>query len=294
MTLTAYLLTFIGGTFVGSFLNVISDRIDTEESIFYGRSRCDKCKKTLAPLELIPVLSFLIQGGKCKKCGVKLSYMYPLAEILTGAAFALAAYVTGLFITPTNLVILTFFYLLVVFSVYVVLILTDLKFRLLPNRIVIPTIFFVLGYIVLSYTYALAKSYFALKNDDFGRYLLEAGLWNSRFYSVLQSFGVIIISTFVIFMFFWFLIFITKGRGMGGGDLKLSILIGLFNGFPNNILSIFLGFFLGAVISVGLILLKKKTMKDTIPFGPFLILGSIIGFVYGTQLLNWYFRLFNS
>ena len=93
-------------------------------------------------------------------------------------------------------------------------------------------------------------------------------------------------------LFFLSLIKITRGMGMGGGDVKLGFLIGLFNGFPVNIIAIFVGFLSGALVSLVLVLLKKRSMKDTIAFGPFLIFGSILSLVFGQQILNWYIGLF--
>ncbi|MFZ5425217.1 MAG: prepilin peptidase [Patescibacteria group bacterium] len=291
MYLLGYLVIFFSGLFVGSFLNLISDRLDTEESIFIGRSKCSFCGKNLTPKELVPVFSFLYQRGKCLNCKKTLSKLYPLSELLTGAMFVLAAYSANIF---TDSSLLVFFYFLFVFSAYVILFLTDIKFRLLPNKVIFPTIAIVLLYTIGIKTYDLATSYIYLKNDEFGKYLLDVGLWNDRLYLTLQQLGFQFLSALGIFAFFWLLIVLTKGRGMGGGDLKLSLLIGLFNVFPINILSIFLGFLTGAVFSVFLILVRVKTIKDTIPFGPFLILGSLLGNFFGNYLIYWYFGLFNS
>src|SRR3989344_5369953 len=169
--------------------------------------------------------------------------------------------------------------------------LTDLKFRLVPNKIVYTAIIFVILFQLVVSVYNLVVLRAGLLNDTFGVYLYKAGYFDNQVLYLLRDFGFNIVSSFAISLFFLFLIFITKGRGMGGGDVTLGFLIGMVNGFPNNILAIFLGFIIGAVVSVVLVLIKIKTIKDTIPFGPFLILGSIVAYVYGTAVLDWYFAV---
>src|SRR3989344_1715356 len=207
----AYPFLFILGACVGSFLNVISDRLESGKSIIFGRSHCESCKNKLYARDLIPVFSFLFLKGRCRYCKEKLSYTYLVSELLTGFIFV--------------------------------------------------------------YT---------------GIYLIKVGYMKNIMFPIITGTLYAIISSFIISSFFWFLIFITKGRGMGFGDVKLGFLIGLFNGWPNNILAIFLGFLTGAVFSLILILFGKKGMKDTIAFGPFLILGSFISFFWGSQIVRWY------
>jgi prepilin signal peptidase PulO-like enzyme (type II secretory pathway) len=187
---------------------------------------------------------------------------------------------------------IAFFYLLFIGSVYVTIILTDLKFRIIPNKIVYPGIIFVLAFMIINSSLYLYLYYNRLKGDDFGVYLLEAGFFQIQLYSVLKSVGMILLSSFLIAAFFALLVWVTKERGMGGGDVKLGFLIGLFNGFPINIVAIFLGFVMGAVTSLVLVLLKIKTLKDTVPFGPFLILGSIISLIWGARIWTFYINLF--
>jgi prepilin signal peptidase PulO-like enzyme (type II secretory pathway) len=98
----------------------------------------------------------------------------------------------------------------------------------------------------------------------------------------------VFVGAVIICLFFLLLVWATKGRGMGWGDVKLGFLIGLVNGFPYGFEAIFFGFVFGAIYSLVLILLKKKTVKDTIAFGPFLILGSVFVLIWGERILNWY------
>ncbi len=288
-----YFALFFVGLFFGSFLNVVADRLVNGKPLVFGRSECDNCKHQLAAKDLLPLVSFFKTGGRCAYCNIPLSYYYPLSEVLTGLAFALAAYLVDL---RANLGAGTawvgFGFLGVVFCVYIVLFLTDIKYRLLPNKITHPAIVFVFVFLLANVVFAAAMSRYDLATDDFGKYLLQAGLWNRRMDVLLRSFGLTLVSAFGLTAFFWVLTKIKNGQAMGGGDVKLALLIGLFNGFPLNMLAIFLGFLSGAVVSLGLIAVRRKTMRDTVPFGPFLILGSVVALVWGKELLEWYFRLF--
>ncbi|RJR26323.1 prepilin peptidase [candidate division WWE3 bacterium] len=287
-----YFFVFVAGTFFGSFLNLVSDRIITGETILTGRSKCDHCNKPLEPGNLIPVLSYILQKGKCGFCAAKLALYYPLSEILAGLLLVFSAYKSGLFQNYSVTSLLMFVYLSVSLYFFLILFLTDAKYSLLPDKIVFSAVFFVLFSIILLTAIDLFFYYNQLAEDSFGKYLLQAGLWDYEVVSALRRMIILLISSFSISAFFLFLIFITKGRGMGGGDVKLGFLIGLFNGFPNNILAIFLGFLFGAVFSLMLIALKRKTIKDVIPFGPFLIMGSLVALNWGNEIMNWYFNLF--
>jgi len=287
-----YILTFISGLLFGSFLNLVSDRILSKEKILTGRSKCDSCKKPLQAKQLIPLLSFMIQKGKCAYCKEKLSWYYPASEIITGLMFVGAAHYSSVFQAVNYSTIIAFAYLLIVGSAYVVLLLTDFKFKMIPNKIIYPTIIFVLLFMIINSSLYLFLYHRQLSADAFGVYLLKTGYFQMQVYNMLKALGVVLLSSTVIAAFFAFLVAITKGRGMGGGDIRLGFLIGLFNGFPQNIIAIFLGFILGATLSLVLVMLKIKTLKDTVPFGPFLIAGSVIALVWGTQIWNFYIHLF--
>lgn len=287
-----YGLTFISGLFFGSFFNLVADRIPKGKKIVKGRSECDFCHHKLAPKDLIPVLSFLSTKGKCRYCHKKLSWYYPFSEILTGIFFVGAAHLSGIFTVVSFKTVVTFIYLAVISGFYVTLLLTDLKYRLIPDKIVIPGIIFILIYMVYTVAFYYFSAYLRLKNDSFGTYLLEAGYLKVQLFIILERLGVVALSSLGIAIFFALLVFFTKGRGMGGGDIRLGIFIGLFNGFPFNIMAIFFGFVIGAFVSLVLVLLRRKTLKDTVPFGPFLITGSLIALLWGTTLWQFYASLF--
>lgn len=287
-----YILIFCVGLLFGSFLNLVSDRSVNGEPILVGRSHCGACKKPLSPIDLVPLLSFMFNKGKCRYCKDKLSYIYPLSEFVTGLVFVILAYFSKVLEINNLNVLLSFLYLMGVACFYIILFLTDIKYRLIPNKVVLSAIGFVFVGMLVLLVVRYGGMYINLCNDSFGKYLLKTDFLQSQVLNSLKSIGFTLISTIGIASFFIFLIWVTKGKGMGGGDVTLGILIGLFNGFPNNIIAIFLGFVFGSLVSLLLILVRKKTLKDTVPFGPFLILGSVVAYFWGAQLLNTYFNLF--
>lgn len=281
-----YVIIVLIGFLVGSFLNVVADRLLRDENFIKGRSKCEFCLTELRANDLVPVISFVYLKGRCRYCTEKLSYYYPIAEIMTGALFALMAWYSGVvaYFTFDNAV--EFLYLILIMSVFIVIALTDFKEKLIPDSVVFfgVIVSFLFGIFIVAYNYYNLQQ---LVNDNFlGKYLIEAGYLDQQLKRMITSLFYTYISTVGIFLFFYLLIVITKGRGMGGGDLKLSMLIGLFNGFPLNIIAIFMGFLLGAVVSVFLVGLKIKSIKDTVPFGPFMVAGSILTLFYGDLILK--------
>lgn len=285
-----YLVFFITGCFFGSFLNVVSDRIQSKEGIIFGRSHCIFCKTKLVLKDLVPLFSFLKLKGKCRYCGEKLSWYYPLSEFITGFLFFALAYFLKLpdFLSGGFQSWLYFIYLLFIICSYIVIFLSDAKYRIIPNKVVIPSIVISIIFLLIRSVYFLLDLKKDLVGDDFGYYLLKVGYWNSRLLDEVKMLVLILISAFLLGFFFWLLVVLTKERGMGYGDIKLGVLVGLVNEFPVNILAVFMGFVLGALFSLVLMGLKKKTMKDTIPFGPFLVVGSLICLVWGKQIVDFY------
>ena len=238
--------TFIIGTFIGSFLNVISDRLYLKQDFVRGRSRCEKCHKELHAKNLIPVISFLLQKGKCSFCHKKISVFYPLSEIITGVTFLVAYY---LYVSQ-NLNYLFFIYLLFTFSFYLIISFTDFKYYEIPFEIV-----------VIGSVFSILFRTFILKTITFENILSE------------------IVSVIVVFAFFYFIIWVSKG-GMGGGDLKLACFLSLSVGYPAIISALYFGFILGGVFGVLVLVFKLKDLKSVIPFGPFLILGAVLSLFF--------------
>lgn len=270
---------------------MVSDRLENGKSLVYGGSECDFCKHKLAPLELIPVLSFLRQGGKCSSCNKKLTLYYPLSELLTGFAFAGLGKWLMLGTSFDYKVWIVFFFYLVITSLMIIILLSDFKFQIVPDEVVWPAIWLTLASHVVFAVFYVFDLYTKTASTELGKYLLKTDYLKYHFILVLQNIGMSVLTAFGIAAFFALLIFITKGRGMGGGDVKLGFLIGLFNGFPNAVIAIFIGFLTGALYSVILVMVNKKGLKDTIAFGPFLILGSFTALLFGNAILEWYVHL---
>lgn len=281
-----YLIIVCIGFLVGSFLNVVADRLLRDENFVKGRSRCEFCLTELRVNDLVPIVSFVYLKGRCRYCKEKLSYYYPIAEFMTAGLFVLMAWYSGAVSYPTLDNVVEFVYLALIMSVFVIISLTDFKEKLIPDGVVFFGVIlaFVFGILAVAYNYYNLQQ---LVNDNvLGKYLIQAGYMDQQLKRMVMSLMYTYASTVGIFMFFYLLIVITKGRGMGGGDLKLSILIGLFNGFPLNIIAIFMGFLFGAIISVFLVAFKVKSMKDTVPFGPFMVAGSIFTLIYGDLIVK--------
>jgi len=209
---------FIFGTVLGSFLNLVSDRVVKGEKIAVGHSKCDKCSSVLKPLNLIPVISFLVQRGKCSHCKTKLSWYYPFSEILAGLFLVLASILTrfSIFETFAPDSLIGFIFLTVVFSFFEILLLTDLKYLLIPDKIVIPAIIFVAFFHIFTTALNLYEYWNRLQSEEFGRYLIKAGFFNNQLVGAARTLGFNFASAIAIALFFALLVWITRGRGMGG------------------------------------------------------------------------------
>lgn len=233
---------FILGTIFGSFYNVVAYRLPKGESIVFPSSHCPKCNHKLGPLELIPILSFIIQGGKCKSCKAKVSIFYPISEMMCGILFVLAYLSFGI---SLNLIIaLTFV------SILIIVILSDYYYMIIEDSVLI-----IFGLLILLEIF-LINDYHVLFNSIIG------GLISGAIMFILKKFGD----------------FIFKKESMGGGDIKLMIIIGIMIGWQMSIITIFLSAILAFPIS--LIVVAKK-MNHEIPYGPFLAFASLI--IYFTQ-----------
>jgi len=241
---------FIIGAILGSFVKVLADRGLVSGSIL-GRSYCQHCQKKLQPPDLIPVVSYIILGGKCRYCHEKISIEYLIVEMVMGV---LAALIVGQNLPSWS--ILNVGYQLFFAAVLVTVFLTDLKEMLIPDRIILPAI--VIGF--------------------FFKFLIGVSFFGS------------VVSAILIGGFFLGLVVITRGKGMGGGDIKLGAFMGLSLGFPNGILAVMLGFLTGAVFAIGAILMGKKHFGESLPFGPFLVIGSFITLFWGNEILKLYLQ----
>lgn len=231
------IMFFIIGTVFGSFYNVVGYRIPKGESILYPSSHCPKCNHKLKPMELIPVLSFLFLGGKCKNCSEKISWFYPIFEFTSGILFALCFVVFGYSLE-------CLFYIVFI-SMLLIIIISDYQTMIIPDSVLIVS----LGILIII-------KFFMSSIEVVGMSLL-AGVGAFIFMLLLKLFGD----------------FLFKKESMGGGDIKLMAIYGFVLGFPMSIVSVFLAAIIGLPIS--LLVLKSKKNHE-IPFGPFLAVSAIV------------------
>lgn len=261
MDLLFAVLAGLFGLLFGSFLGMVVYRVPRKESIVRPRSRCPGCGTEIRPIDNIPVISWLILGGKCRHCKTKISARYPAAEALTALLWVLAVVRLGTCdgCRPMDAIaFLPFLWALVALS------LIDLEHKLIPNRILYP--FLGAGIVLIAIAAATGPGWGA-----FGR---AAG-------GAAASFAV-----------FNIIHFISPG-GMGYGDVRLSGLIGLYLGYlgwGRIYAGFLLGFLLGAVVGLLLMGLGKAGRKTAVPFGPFLAAGAVIATFWGQPIVNLWTR----
>ena len=245
------IIFFILGLIIGSFLNVVVYRLNLAESIL-GRSLCPHCKKQIRWYDNFPLLSFVALGAKCRDCGEKISWQYPVVEFFTGVVFALVG--NYFFISSYALSWLDTVFYLGVFSALLVVFVYDLKYMEIPMIIIWLGSGWTLIYLLLF---------------DWLNYGFQVQILSFRTFS-----GVL--GAMVAFLFFFIIVSVSKEKWMGMGDAYLALLAGLIVGFPNIFLMLTLAFAIGAVFGVILVILGKKKMQSQIPFAPFLVSAVII------------------
>jgi len=254
---------------------------------------------TQIPPPLRDLCSFLYLQGKCRYCHKKIGIEYLLVEVVMGllAGFlfwqSFGNFNFTLAFLPFTLFLLDLGFKTFFITVLVSLFLTDLKKMLLPDRITIPAIWIGLVYLVILTILKIGYLYYYLSqtrigqlllpphSDYFARHALMAAeplLWGALMGLALSG-------------FFLSLIIITKGKGMGGGDVKLGAFIGIMLGFPQALLAVVLAFASGAIFSLTLIFVGKKHFGQVIPFGPFLVVGSLITLFWGNMIIDWYLKI---
>jgi leader peptidase (prepilin peptidase) / N-methyltransferase len=240
------IIFFIFGLIIGSFLNAVVYRLNAVESLM-ERSHCPKCKKKIRWFDNVPLLSFILLSAKCRDCGEKISWQYPAVEFVTGVVFALIG--NYFFLSFDSASWMQAAYYLAIFSLLFVIFVYDIKYMEIPMLVLWLGVGVTLAYFISSdwHDFALAVSIVDLKT--------VAGL----------------LGGLVAFLFFFGLAAYSKETWMGYGDAYIGMLAGLVVGWPNIIPTLMLSFTIGALISVELIIFRKKTMKSQVPFAPFLI-----------------------
>lgn len=255
--MSLYLMVTAVGLLIGSFLNVCIYRIPRELSIIFPASNCTSCKTPIRPWDNIPVVSYLLLGGKCRKCAAGISFRYPLVEALNAALYCAVLWRYGF-----NWGSLVYGILV---SALIVITFIDLDFQIIPDRITLTGI--PLGLVAGS----------LLLPDPFMR-------------ADLLGFQAALTGFLVGGGFFYLVAFLSRG-GMGGGDIKLMAMTGALMGWKAVLLTTFIGSLTGSFVGIFLMVFKGQGRKTKVPFGPFLALGALITLFFAQELLVWYLTL---
>ncbi|MDR3643040.1 MAG: prepilin peptidase [Candidatus Doudnabacteria bacterium] len=261
MTMLLSVLIFVFGACVGSFLNVAILRLPLGQKL-NGRSHCPSCGRQLFWWELFPLASFVLLGGKCSSCKIKISSRYFIIELVAALLFA-GSY---LYLSPTGLagyIMLAKYWFAA--AVMIVVFVVDLEHYLILDRVVFPAV------TVLA-LFNLALDFVQHRN----LWSLSAGFSGGLVAAVLAA---------LPFFLIWYF---SKGKYMGFGDIKMILLMGIMLGWPVVFVSLFVAVILGGVVSVYLLMATSKTMKSQLPFGTFLSLSAVFCLFFGDKLLLWY------
>ena len=250
---------FIFGSAVGSFLNVVVLRSPMRKSIVKNRSHCPKCKHNLNALDLIPIWSFLFLHGRCRYCKKKISWQYPLVEAATGIIFLAGFLVLG--------ISLEFFFFMIYASFLIAIFVLDYTKYIIPDFLSVPA------------------GLSALFGSIIVMVINSNSLSLSAFSALLSNLGIAIL---IGGGFFLAQFLISRGRWVGGGDIRLGAVMGLMLGFPNIIAALGISYVIGALWGIGLIILKRKTIKGVLPFGTFLTVSTIICLLWGDEIVKAY------
>lgn len=267
---------FLFGLVIGSFLNVCIVRIPGNKSIVMPASACPKCGSEIRAYDNIPVISWLLLGGKCRFCKAPISAMYPVVEFLTALLFLGCYAAFGLTAEAFKWAAFS--------ALMIVLVFTDLRERLLPD--------------VVNYTglcIGLAVSFFAPPVDGTAN-LIASHLFAFPPPVPVLSFADALLGALIGSGLLWLVseaYFRLRGReGMGLGDVKMMLMAGAFLGVKRTLLTIFAGSLLGSLLGIAFILAKRKGSDYELPFGTFLGMAALLVVFFGTPVVNWYQSMF--
>ncbi|MDE2144625.1 MAG: prepilin peptidase [Patescibacteria group bacterium] len=310
-----YLFLFLFGAAIGSFLNVVILRYKPEGRILKsvgGRSHCPHCNRTLRWYELIPLLSFAFQRGRCRSCYARLTWQYPLVEFLSGAVLVLVPWMT----IKTNPGILLYLFgslsrfsvishalyaslhtaalgnallavlWIVAFLTLIVIAAIDLRLKIIPDEMNLFLAALGIGAVLIKYFFHIfAFSGGKAVGSFLGPYATMFGFTGDVWINAL-------IGTAFVVLLLALLHFGSRGRAMGFGDVKFAVGFGLLMGWPDAGVALMLAFIVGSIISLFLLAIGKGRMKSKLPFAPFIVAGITLVYFFGYDIINGYFRLF--
>ncbi len=274
-----FLSIFFIGLAIGSFINLLIFRLPQKQSIIKNSSHCDYCGHKLGKIELIPLFSYFILGGKCKNCKHPLPEFYPFMELASGVVFVLCL----LSVVPKmdiNSITSIYYYsgiaLLIAFflSIFVFFAAYDLMYREVPDKFSLPIIETLLGVNILLTIYSAI-------------YKADINIAQVFYINPVGN----IVSGFCAAALIALIVYATKGKGMGGGDIRIAAMIGLSAGVRGTVVALYLSFVIGAIFGLCYAAYKRKLRGVEVPFVPFLTIGAILGFLYGDQIFKFIFPL---
>ncbi len=247
-------VAFVLGMVVGSFLNVCICRLPKNESIVSPPSHCPHCDSRICWYDNLPLLSYLLLRGKCRRCGTHISLQYPLVELLNGVLtlslflhYGATLSFVAFFLFCSSLVVITFI---------------DLEHQIIPDEISLPGILVGFGF----------------------SFFLNGHTWLNSLLGILLGGGSLLLVAYAYHR-------LTGNEGMGGGDIKLLAMMGAFLGWQAMPFIIFVSSLAGSLIGITIMLLQKKNTRLAIPFGPYLAFGAVLYVFYGDPLIRWYLGL---
>jgi len=246
----------LAGLYVGTYLNLVIDRVPEKKAMRPVRTGCRNCLDADGPASRLPLLPWVARRQRCPNCGERVSLRYPAVELLTAGLYAAAALRLGA--DAALPAFLVFFACLVAISVI------DIELQIIPNRIIYPTIVLSLPLLALA---ALAKA----DADPLVTALAGAAI----------AFAILLV------------VHLMSPASMGFGDVRLAFILGLFLGWfdlSHVAIGLFVGFSLGAIVGLGLMLFGGRTRKDSVSFGPFLAAGAAVAVLFGNPLLEWWLQ----
>ena len=253
------------GLLVGSFLNLCIDRLPQGKSIVRPGSHCDSCNQSLRAIDLVPVFSYLWLRGRCRYCGARIPLRSPIVEFAAAAIFAFLAWHYGLSLELAFAVVYA--------AIFIVIFAIDLEQELILNIVVFPAMIL-----------AFAFSFFWGGFEEFWPGV-GPGVGPGFVLSALLGGAV----GFVLMLLPYLL---TRGRGMGYGDVKLAAFIGLMSGFPLVVVALLVGIITGGLVAVFLLLSRMvKSRKAAIPYGPFLAVGAMVALIWGDRIFHWWWAM---
>lgn len=258
---------FLFGLIIGSFLNCLVWRIHKKESA-WGRSYCPRCKSLIAWFDNVPVLSFLFLRGKCRKCKKAISWQYPIVELVTGGLFVAAFLVNqesgimnqaDLFtLIPNSLFLIQLVFDWFIISVLIMVFIFDLRWYIIPDIVTLPAIVIALAY----------------------QLIFNIQIWQNIAISGIIGLG-----------FFLVQFLISRGKWIGGGDLRLGLLMGIVLLWPKIFAAIVVSYLLGSFVGIYLLATRKKGFGSKLPLGTFLVPGTLLIMFFGDEIVEWYVSL---